>query len=102
MRLRKFEVGNYKNFKDKFTLDLANIGGYDFNQICICDDLIKNAVIYGKNGVGKSNFGRAIMDITAHFVMLMLMMTEHVFATLWLMKRMRLYMNMRSLPRHSC
>ena len=68
MRLRKFEVENYKNFKDKLALDLANICNYDFNQICICDDLIKNAVIYGKNGVGKSNFGRALMDITAHLV----------------------------------
>ena len=64
MHLKKFEVKNYKNFKDTFTMDFANIKDYSFNEDCLTDGLIKNAVIYGENGVGKSNFGRAIMDIT--------------------------------------
>lgn len=68
MRLKKFEVKNYKNFKDTFVMDFSNVKNYTFNQSCIRDGLIKNAVIYGKNAVGKSNFGRAILDITAHLV----------------------------------
>lgn len=68
MRLKKFEVRNYKNFKDTFTMDFSKVKNYTFNQSCIRDGLIKNAVIYGKNAVGKSNFGRAFMDITNHLV----------------------------------
>lgn len=68
MHLKKFEVKNYKNFQSGFALDFAKVGKYDFNENCLVDSFIKNAVIYGKNGVGKSNFGRAIMDITSHLV----------------------------------
>ena len=68
MRLKKFEVRNYKNFKDTFTMDFSKVKNYTFNQSCIRDGLIKNAVIYGENGIGKSNFGRAILDITNHLV----------------------------------
>lgn len=68
MRLKRFEVRNYKNFKDTFVMDFSKVGTYNFNKECLCDGLIKNAIIYGKNAVGKSNFGRAVLDITNHLV----------------------------------
>ena len=68
LRLKKFEVQNYKNFGKKFIMDFSNVSDYDFNTKCIADGLIKNAIIYGQNAIGKSNFGTAIMDITNHLV----------------------------------
>lgn len=61
--LKKFEVKNIKNFKEKFTLDLSDVHDYQFNTQCIKNDLVKDAIIYGRNSVGKSNFGMALFDI---------------------------------------
>ena len=60
MRLKRFEVKNYKNFKDVFVINFSKIRDYTFNTECINNGLIKNAIIYGKNAVGKSNFGSNI------------------------------------------
>lgn len=68
MLLKKFSVKNYKNFKEIFTLDFSNIKPYKFNEICLRNNLLKNIIIYGKNSVGKTNFGLAIFDITYHLV----------------------------------
>lgn len=68
MFLKRFEVENYKNFQHKITLDFSDIRDYKFNAKCIRDGLVKNAIIYGKNAVGKTNFGRAVFDITYHLV----------------------------------
>jgi len=64
--LKKFEVRGFRNFKDWFTFDLSNAGGYQFNPECVIDDTVKTGVIYGPNGCGKSNLGRAIFDIKNH------------------------------------
>lgn len=61
--LKKFVVSNIKNFKDKFVLDLSDVHDYQFNLQCINDGIVKDAIIYGKNSVGKSNFGMALFDI---------------------------------------
>ncbi len=61
--LKRFEVENYKNFKDKITVDFAKVGGYQFSMECITDNLIGKMLIYGRNATGKTNLGRAIMDI---------------------------------------
>ena len=61
--LKKFEVKNFKNFKEKITIDFKNIGGYQFSTDCINDNLISKMLIYGLNGTGKTNLGYAIMDI---------------------------------------
>ena len=61
--LKKFEVKNYKNFKENIAIDFANIGGYQFNTDCITDNLISKMLIYGRNATGKTNLGTAIMDI---------------------------------------
>lgn len=61
--LKRFEVTNYKNFKDTFILDFSDVREYKFNADCIKNDLINNAIIYGKNAKGKTNLGYALLDI---------------------------------------
>jgi AAA15 family ATPase/GTPase len=64
--LRKFKVSNFKNFENEFVLDLAETNGYEFNTDCIKNGIVNCALIYGHNGVGKTNLGLAIFDITNH------------------------------------
>lgn len=61
--LKRFEVTNYKNFKDKIVIDLSKVGGYQFNQDCITDNVIGKMLVYGRNATGKTNLGVALMDI---------------------------------------
>jgi AAA15 family ATPase/GTPase len=61
--LKKFEVKNFKNFKENIIIDFGNIGGYQFSTDCITDNLITKMLIYGRNATGKTNLGEAIMDI---------------------------------------
>lgn len=56
--LKKFTVSNFKNFKDEISLDFSKIGEYSFNMDCLSMRLI-----YGRNATGKTNFGRALLDI---------------------------------------
>lgn len=64
--LKKFAVQNFMGFTNKLELDLSKVYDYDFNQNYIKNKLVNKALIYGKNGVGKSNLGLAIFDITTH------------------------------------
>ena len=61
--LKKFVLRNYKNFRDEIEIDFANVAGYQFSTDCIADGLIAKMLIYGRNATGKTNLGRAIMDI---------------------------------------
>lgn len=61
--LIRFKVENYKNFKEPIVLDFSNVYDYKFNNQCIKDELLTKVVIYGVNGIGKSNFGLALFDI---------------------------------------
>ena len=61
--LKKFTVSNYRSFEKPIAIDFANVRDYDFNEDCIKNGLINKSVIYGENAVGKTNFGRAIMDV---------------------------------------
>lgn len=63
--LKKFTVQNYKNFKDEISIDFENIAGYQFGTDCIKDGLISKALIYGRNATGKTNLGRALLDIAS-------------------------------------
>lgn len=56
--LKRFTVSNFKNFKDEISLDFSKIGEYSFNVDCLSMRLI-----YGRNATGKTNFGRALLDI---------------------------------------
>lgn len=61
--LRKFEVKNYKNFKETISVDFTNVHDYRYNEYCVKNDLISKMIIYGKNAEGKSNLGSAIFDM---------------------------------------
>ena len=58
-----FSVENYRNFKDKVTLNFENVHDYEYNKQCIKNGLLSKAIIYGANASGKSNFGFALFDI---------------------------------------
>ena len=64
--LAKFSVKNYRGFKDRIEIDLTRHSNYTFNAFAVKDGIIKNGIIYGPNGSGKTNFSLAIFDIVNH------------------------------------
>ncbi|AUZ05237.2 hypothetical protein ADP71_17100 [Vitreoscilla sp. C1] len=64
--LKRFEVKNFKSFKDNLIFDLSKTKNYAFNESCIKNGICNNAIIYGMNGSGKSNLGLAMFDIIRH------------------------------------
>ena len=66
--LTRFQVENFKNFKNKLVLDLTKQYSYEFNTEALSEEnnCISKAIIYGPSGSGKSNLGLAIMDIVTH------------------------------------
>lgn len=71
--LKKFEVKGYKNFGKKFVLDFSKVRDYHFNEEVIHNGMVNTAIIYGQNAVGKTNFGKAIMDIKNNLINVSLM-----------------------------
>lgn len=66
--LKKFEITGYKNFYKTFVLNFSKIRDYKFNTEAIHHHLVNTAIIYGKNTVGKTNFGTAILDIKNNII----------------------------------
>ena len=64
--LVKFAVNGYRGFERRIEWDLTKVRGYEFNPSAIKDGAIKNGIIYGHNGSGKSNFSLAVFDIVNH------------------------------------
>lgn len=64
--LAKFAVKNYRGFAEKIEWDLSHPSNYEFNTLAVKDGIIKNGIIYGPNGSGKTNFGLAVFDIVNH------------------------------------
>ncbi|MDD7915897.1 AAA family ATPase [Polaribacter ponticola] len=64
--ITKFSVTNFKGFNEEFVLNLNDTNGYNFNVDSVKNGVVNNAIVYGKNGVGKSNLGLAIFDIISH------------------------------------
>lgn len=64
--LSKFSVSNFKGFNTEIVFDLQNKNSYAFNSESIKNGIVNNALVYGHNGVGKSNFGLAVFDIVGH------------------------------------
>lgn len=63
--LKRFEVENFKGFKDRLVFDLT-ARDYEFNKDIVKDGIVNKGIIYGKNGIGKSNLGIALFDIVLH------------------------------------
>ena len=61
--LKKFTLKNYKNFKDEISIDFEDTAGYQFSTDCITDETISKMLIYGRNATGKTNLGKAFVDI---------------------------------------
>lgn len=64
--LTKFAVKNFRGFANRIEWDLSHPSNYSFNTYAIKDDVIKNGIIYGPNGSGKTNFSEALFDIVYH------------------------------------
>lgn len=64
--IKKFTVTNFMNFREKCEVDFSRTRDYSFNKDLLKDGLINKALLYGRNGSGKSNLGLAMMDITNH------------------------------------
>ena len=63
--LKRFEVENFKGFKDRLIFDLS-AREYEFNSKLVVNGIVNKGIIYGKNGIGKSNLGIALFDIVSH------------------------------------
>lgn len=64
--LTNFKISNFKSFDKNFVFDLTETNGYSFNNQSIKNGIVNNALIYGHNGVGKSNLASALFDIIEH------------------------------------
>ena len=64
--LAKFAVTNFRGFEKRIEWDLTNTNDYEFNLFAIKNRIIKNGILFGKNGTGKTSFGLAIFDIVNH------------------------------------
>lgn len=63
--LKRFEVENFKGFNKKMVFDLT-ARDYAFNKTIVVNEIVNKAIVYGKNGVGKSSLGVALFDIIGH------------------------------------
>ena len=64
--LTKFAVKNYRGFVDRIEWDLSHPSNYTFSLYAVKDNIVKNGIIYGPNGSGKTNIGLALFDIVNH------------------------------------
>ena len=63
--LKRFEVENFKGFNKRMVFDLT-ARDYAFNKTIVVNEIVNKAIVYGKNGVGKSSLGVALFDIIGH------------------------------------
>lgn len=64
--LINFIVNNFRGFNLPIEWCLSHPNNYEFNTYAIKDGIIKNGLIYGPNGCGKTNFSLALFDIVNH------------------------------------
>ena len=60
--LKRFSVEGYRGFKGKVSFDLSSPRDYRFNASALQSSVIKDALVYGRNGVGKTNLCKALLD----------------------------------------
>lgn len=63
--LKRFEVENFKGFNEPIVFDLT-AREYAFNKGIVKNNIVNKAIVYGKNGVGKSCLGYALFDAVWH------------------------------------
>lgn len=66
--LKKFQVENYRGFKNTLLWDLSDTRDYGFCKNLIDNKIVKKSVVFGRNGSGKSSLCTAVVDITAHLL----------------------------------
>lgn len=64
--LTKFSVKNFRGFPKEISWNLSKPSNYEFNTNAVKDGVIKNGILYGPNGSGKTNFSLAIFDLVNH------------------------------------
>jgi len=60
--LKEFRVKGFKNFAKELVMDFT-ARDYDFNTDAVKNGIVKDCMVYGPNGCGKSNLGLALFDI---------------------------------------
>ena len=63
--LKRFEVENFRGFKERIVLDFQS-GDYKYNPKIARDGIVVHSMVYGRNGSGKSSLGLAILDVITH------------------------------------
>jgi len=63
--IKRFEVCNFKGFKKNMIIDFT-AREYEYNKHLVQKGIVNKAIVYGKNGIGKSSFGIALFDIIGH------------------------------------
>ncbi len=63
MILLRFSVSGYRGFRDPIDIDFTDKKNYQFGKECVRGEVLDKIVIVGGNGVGKTNFGYALVDI---------------------------------------
>ncbi len=64
--LKKFAVTNYKGFNSRIEWDLSKTYDYDFNCFALRNSVVKNGIVFGLNGSGKTSLCMAVFDIVGH------------------------------------
>lgn len=64
--LAKFAVKNFRGFNHRIEWDLTRHSNYTFNMFAVKNNIVKNGIVYGPNGSGKTNFSLAVFDIVNH------------------------------------
>jgi hypothetical protein len=61
--LKSFTVSGFRKFNKPITLDLSNIGSYEFNENCVKNGIVREGIIFGMNSSGKTNLVKGLSDI---------------------------------------
>ena len=66
--LKRIEITNYHGFQNPVILDFSGAKNYSYSKELIKNGLVKNSIVFGRNGSGKSSLCLAVMDITLHLL----------------------------------
>jgi len=66
--LTRFEVSNYKGFKDSMVWDLSSSRDYSFQKNLVKNKIARCSTVFGKNASGKTSLCAALVDLTTHLL----------------------------------